>query len=50
MPALTGAPTVTFQHQQDFMFDTDAFWKILEHADKQGYIMTTAIATDDLDD
>ena len=31
------------------MFDPDAFWKILEHADKQGYIMTTAIDTEGLD-
>lgn len=46
LPALTGAPTVTFNHKADFMFNPDVLWKLIENADKRGFVMTTAIAND----
>jgi len=38
-----------FNHTDDFQFDPDAFWKIIENADKKGYIMTTACGNDNQD-
>jgi len=44
LPVLTGAPATTYNHES-YEGKPDKLWKIIEHADKASYIMTTAVSS-----
>ena len=44
LPCLTGAPAQAYSHK-DFHQRPDALWHLLESADEQGFIMTTAASS-----
>ena len=45
-PALTGAPTTIFNHEE-FEYEPYELWSKIQEADIRGYLMTTAVASGD---